>query len=94
MLTAPKPGRIILWWAVYMECGWVKFIFGESMFSLVANASKFAFIKYVEQLKTGGVAINRLPGVYATSGKFRRKNDTKGMNFLQILKTSVRYKLD
>lgn len=31
--------------------------FGESMFSLAANASKFAFIKYVQQLQSEGVAL-------------------------------------
>jgi leucyl/phenylalanyl-tRNA---protein transferase len=31
--------------------------FGESMFSHVSNASKFALIKYVEQLKTEGVTL-------------------------------------
>jgi len=31
--------------------------FGESMFSYVSNASKFAFIKYVEQLETKGVEL-------------------------------------
>jgi len=31
--------------------------FGESMFSHVSNASKFAFIKYVDQLKTEGVTL-------------------------------------
>ncbi|MBO9572024.1 MAG: leucyl/phenylalanyl-tRNA--protein transferase [Chitinophagaceae bacterium] len=31
--------------------------YGESMFSKVSNASKFAFIKYVEQLKKEGVAL-------------------------------------
>jgi leucyl/phenylalanyl-tRNA---protein transferase len=31
--------------------------FGESMFSLVSNASKFAFISYVEHLQAQGVAI-------------------------------------
>lgn len=31
--------------------------FGESMFSHVSNASKFAFIKYVEQLKVKGVML-------------------------------------
>ncbi|MBB1286444.1 leucyl/phenylalanyl-tRNA--protein transferase [Flavisolibacter sp. BT320] len=31
--------------------------FGESMFSRVANASKFAFIRYVQQLTTEGVAL-------------------------------------
>ncbi len=34
-----------------------KVFFGESMFSLVSNASKFAFINYVEELKSDGVAI-------------------------------------
>ena len=31
--------------------------FGESMFSKQSNASRFAFIKYVEQLKTEGVEL-------------------------------------
>jgi leucyl/phenylalanyl-tRNA---protein transferase len=31
--------------------------FGESMFSHVSNASKFAFVKYVEQLKAEGVRL-------------------------------------
>ena len=31
--------------------------FGESMFSLVPNASKFAFIQYVTQLKLEGVTL-------------------------------------
>jgi leucyl/phenylalanyl-tRNA--protein transferase len=31
--------------------------FGESMFSKESNASKFAFIKYVQQLKTEGVKL-------------------------------------
>ena len=31
--------------------------FGESMFSNVSNASKFAFIKYIEQLKTEGLQL-------------------------------------
>ena len=34
-----------------------KIFFGESMFSLVSNASKFAFILYVEQLKKEGVVL-------------------------------------
>jgi leucyl/phenylalanyl-tRNA--protein transferase len=34
-----------------------KIFFGESMFSLVSNASKFAFIQYVEQLKKEGVVL-------------------------------------
>lgn len=31
--------------------------FGESMFTHVSNASKFAFIKYIEQLKAEGVVL-------------------------------------
>lgn len=34
-----------------------KVFFGESMFSLVSNASKFAFISFVDQLKAEGIAI-------------------------------------
>jgi leucyl/phenylalanyl-tRNA--protein transferase len=34
-----------------------KVFFGESMFSHTSNASKFAFIQYVEQLKLEGIAL-------------------------------------
>ena len=34
-----------------------KVFFGESMFSKVSNASRFAFIKYVEQLKEEGIRL-------------------------------------
>ncbi len=34
-----------------------KVFFGESMFSYKSNASKYAFIKFVEQLKTEGVLL-------------------------------------
>lgn len=34
-----------------------KVFFGESMFSLVSNASKYAFINYVQQLKKEGVQL-------------------------------------
>jgi len=34
-----------------------KVFFGESMFSLVSNASKYAFISYVEQLQKEGVQL-------------------------------------
>jgi len=34
-----------------------KVFFGESMFSLVSNASKYAFISYVKQLKKEGVQL-------------------------------------
>jgi leucyl/phenylalanyl-tRNA---protein transferase len=33
------------------------FFFGESMFSKASNASKYAFIKYVQQLKEEGVSL-------------------------------------
>lgn len=31
--------------------------FGESMFSLISNASQFAFVKYVQQLKAEGIQL-------------------------------------
>lgn len=34
-----------------------KVFFGESMFSLVSNASRYAFVKYVEQLESEGVGL-------------------------------------
>lgn len=34
-----------------------KVFFGESMFSTITNASRFAFIKYVEQLKAEGIEL-------------------------------------
>ena len=34
-----------------------KVFFGESMFSLISNASKYAFISFVEQLKLEGIEI-------------------------------------
>lgn len=34
-----------------------KIFFGESMFSLTSNASKYAFTKYVQQLKSEGIAL-------------------------------------
>lgn len=34
-----------------------KVFFGESMFSRISNASRYAFIRYVEQLKQEGVAL-------------------------------------
>ena len=34
-----------------------KIFYGESMFSRVSNASKYAFIKYIQQLKTEGVEL-------------------------------------
>jgi len=34
-----------------------KVFFGESMFTTVSNASKFAFIRYVEQLKQEGISL-------------------------------------
>ena len=34
-----------------------KIFFGESMFSLISNASRYAFIKYVQQLKKEGIQL-------------------------------------
>ena len=34
-----------------------KIFFGESMFSKVSNASRFAFVKYIQQLKEEGIAL-------------------------------------
>lgn len=34
-----------------------KMFFGESMFSLVSNASRYAFAKYVQQLKAEGIGL-------------------------------------
>ena len=34
-----------------------KVFFGESMFSTVSNASKFAFIKFIQQMKSEGVEL-------------------------------------
>ena len=34
-----------------------KVFFGESMFSKISNASRYAFIKYVEQLKQEGIEL-------------------------------------
>jgi leucyl/phenylalanyl-tRNA---protein transferase len=34
-----------------------RIFFGESMFSRKSNASKYAFIKYVQQLKTEGIEL-------------------------------------
>ena len=34
-----------------------RFFFGESMFSKVSNASRYAFIKYVEQLRQEGIEL-------------------------------------
>jgi leucyl/phenylalanyl-tRNA--protein transferase len=34
-----------------------KAFFGESMFSSVSNASRFAFIKYVQQLNEEGIRV-------------------------------------
>ena len=34
-----------------------KLFFGESMFSIVPNASKFAFIKLVQHLKSAGTVL-------------------------------------
>ena len=62
--------------------------FGESMFSLVADASKFAFIKYVEQLKRDGVRLIDCQ-VYTQHLESFGARMIGRDEFLQILKTSV-----
>lgn len=63
--------------------------FGESMFSKQSNASKFAFIKYVEQLKKEGVVLIDCQ-VYTEhleslgAGMIARKD------FLQILRNHIK----
>ena len=34
-----------------------KVFFGESMFSLLSNASRFTFVKYIQQLKKEGIQL-------------------------------------
>ena len=45
----------LLAWKSNIKLG--KIFFGESMFSHKSNASKYAFIKYVEQLKAEGILL-------------------------------------
>lgn len=61
-----------------------KVFFGESMFSKVSNASKFAFIKYVEQLKQEGVQLIDCQ-VYTQHLQSMGAKMMERKNFLQLL---------
>jgi Leu/Phe-tRNA-protein transferase len=54
-----------------------KVFFGESMFSKVSNASKFAFINYVKQLQSEGIELIDCQVYTFSSGKFRSSDDSE-----------------
>jgi len=66
-----------------------KVFFGESMFSLVSNASKFAFISYVWQLLTEGVALVDCQ-VYTRHLQSLGARMVSRKLFLDLLKTYIR----
>ena len=51
------------WWFIWSK-NWKNIFLDESMFSKQSNASKYAFIKFVEHLKNDGVELMRLVQVY------------------------------
>jgi leucyl/phenylalanyl-tRNA--protein transferase len=61
-----------------------KVFFGESMFSKISNASKFAFIKYIEQLKQEGVKLIDCQ-VYTQHLQSMGAKMIERKNFLQLL---------
>ena len=61
-----------------------KVFFGESMFSKISNASKFAFIKYVEQLKKENVRLIDCQ-VYTQHLHSMGAKMIERKNFLQLL---------
>ena len=65
-----------------------KIFFGESMFSLVPNASKFAFIKYVQLLQQEGVELIDCQ-VYTEHLESLGAKMIDRKDFLDILKTYV-----
>lgn len=62
--------------------------FGESMFSLVTNASKFAFISFVEQLKKEGVVLIDCQ-VYTKHLESLGAEMVPRTDFLSILKENI-----
>jgi len=66
-----------------------KIFFGESMFSLASNASKFAFINYVRQLSTEGVVMIDCQ-VYTDHLKSLGAGMISRDVFLNLLKTNIR----
>lgn len=65
-----------------------KIFFGESMFSNRSNASKFAFIKYVEQLKKEGVLLIDCQ-VYTQHLESLGACMISRKNFLEIIKSAT-----
>ena len=57
MRTALKFGRMMNWSEVSMDIKLGKVFFGESMFSNISNASRYAFIKYTDHLKQEGIEL-------------------------------------
>jgi len=68
-----------------------KVFFGESMFSKVSNASKFAFIKYVGQLQEEGVALIDCQ-VYTAHLESMGARMIERRNFMDLLKELVNEK--
>jgi len=66
-----------------------KIFFGESMFSMVSNASKFAFINYVRQLLAEGVVLIDCQ-VYTDHLKSLGARMISRNHFLDLLKTYIR----
>ncbi len=62
-----------------------KVFYGESMFSRYSNASKYAFIRYVEQLKTEGVELIDCQ-VYTAHLETLGARMIPRMQFLQLIK--------
>jgi leucyl/phenylalanyl-tRNA--protein transferase len=65
-----------------------KVFFGESMFSKISNASKFAFIKYVEQLKKEDIQLIDCQ-VYTQHLESMGAKMIDRKNFLQLLKKLI-----
>lgn len=62
--------------------------FGESMFSHVSNASKFAFIKYIEKLKAEGVVLIDCQVYTEHLESLGARMVSRGL-FLEILKKQI-----
>lgn len=68
-----------------------KVFFGESMFSFVSNASRYALVKYVQQLKEEGIALIdcQVYTAYLESLGARMIDRTEFIKLLQKLNTSI-----
>ncbi|MEK7224314.1 MAG: leucyl/phenylalanyl-tRNA--protein transferase [Bacteroidota bacterium] len=68
-----------------------KIFFGESMFSMVSNASRYAFVKYVQQLKEEGIALIdcQVYTAYLESLGARMIDRNEFIKLLQKLNTSI-----